>query len=126
MRSLIRSKIHLATVTSADVDYVGSIEIDPDLIEAVGIWPGEKVLVSSITSGARLETYVIEGERGSGTVGINGAAAHLIGTGEKIIVMGFEITDKPIVPQVVLCGERNEVVEFLVEEPATPVGASAR
>ncbi|HRX55712.1 MAG TPA: aspartate 1-decarboxylase, partial [Verrucomicrobiales bacterium] len=81
MRFLIRSKIHLATVTEADVDYVGSVTIDRDLIDAVGLWPGEKVLISSVTSGARLETYVIEAPAGSGIIGINGAAAHLIKQG---------------------------------------------
>ena len=77
MRSLLRSKIHLATVTEANLDYVGSITIDKNLIDAVGLWVGEKVLVVSATTGTRLETYVIEGEPGSGVIGINGAAAHL-------------------------------------------------
>ncbi|MDC0276668.1 aspartate 1-decarboxylase, partial [Verrucomicrobiales bacterium] len=92
MRSLLRSKIHLATVTEANVDYVGSITIDRELMDAVGFWPGEKVLISSNSTGARLETYVIEGERNSGIIGINGAAAHLINEGEKVIIMGFELT----------------------------------
>lgn len=87
-------------------------------MEAVGLWPGEKVLVVSNTSGARLETYVIEGERGGGDVCINGAAAHLIAEGEEIIVMGFELTDEPIAPSVVLvCDERNLEFKHLVEEP---------
>jgi len=84
------------------------------------------VLVTSTTSGARLETYVIESERGSGTVSINGAAAHLIGKGEKVIVMGFEITDRPIRPRVVLCDEHNGVAEFLTEEPPTRDAPGAR
>lgn len=117
MRSLLRSKIHLATVTEANVDYVGSITIDRDLIEAVGLWPGEKVLVASATTGARLETYVLEGESGSGTIGINGAAAHLINAGEKVIIMGFELTDKPIRPKAVLVDENNRVTQDLVERP---------
>ena len=114
MRSLLRSKIHLATVTEANVDYVGSITIDQDLIEATGLWVGEKVLVVSATTGARLETYVIEGEAGSGVIGINGAAAHLINAGEKVI-MGFEITDKPIKPKVILCNRENGIAEVLSE-----------
>ena len=69
MRSLLRSKIHLATVTEANVDYVGSVTIDRELMDAVGLWPGEKVLISSNSSGARLETYVIEGDRHSGIIG---------------------------------------------------------
>jgi aspartate 1-decarboxylase len=116
MRALLRSKIHLATVTEANVNYVGSITIDKDLFEAVGLWVGEKVLVVSATTGARLETYVIEGERGSGIIGINGAAAHLINAGEKVIVMGFELTEKPVEPKVVLCDENNGIAEFLSEE----------
>jgi aspartate 1-decarboxylase len=118
MRWAIRSKIHKAKVTQADLHYVGSITIDGNLMEAVGLWPGEKVLVVSNTSGARLETYVIEGERGGGDVCINGAAAHLIAEGEEIIVMGFELTDEPIAPSVVLvCDERNLEFKHLVEEP---------
>ena len=77
MRMVLRSKIHNATVTEANLAYIGSITIDADLIERVGLWPGERVLVVSNTSGARLETYVIKGERGSGNICMNGAAAHL-------------------------------------------------
>ncbi len=116
MRSLLRSKIHLATVTEANVDYIGSITIDRDLIDAVGLWIGEKVLVVSATTGARLETYVIEGEAGSGTIGINGAAAHLINAGEKVIIMGFEITEKPVKPRVILTDRNNGIARFLSEE----------
>lgn len=115
MRALLRSKIHLATVTEANVDYIGSITIDRDLIEAVGLWVGEKVLVVSATTGARLETYVIEGEAGSGTIAINGAAAHLINAGEKVIVMGFEITEKPVKPKIILCDRNNGIAEYLDE-----------
>jgi len=118
MRSLLRSKIHLATVTEANVDYVGSITIDRALIDAVGLWTGEKVLVVSATTGARLETYVIAGESGSGTIGINGAAAHLINAGEKVIIMGFEITKKPILPKIVLADRNNGIARFLSEEAA--------
>ena len=115
MRSLLRSKIHLATVTEANVDYVGSITIDRNLIDAVGLWVGEKVLVVSATTGSRLETYVIEGEAGSGAIEINGAAAHLINAGEKVIIMGFELTEKPVEPMVVLCDRENGIAEFLSE-----------
>lgn len=122
MRSLLRSKIHLATVTEANVDYVGSITIDRDLIDAAGFWIGEKVLVVSATTGARLETYVIEGEAGTGVIGINGAAAHLINAGEKVIIMGFEITDKPVKPKVVLCDKKNGIAEMLNERAGMIVG----
>ncbi len=113
MRSVVRSKIHKATVTGADVNYVGSISIDQDLIEKAGLWPGEKVLVVSNTSGARLETYVIVGERGSGEITMNGAAAHLIKAGEEIIIIGFEITDQPIEPTFILVDEHNHFVRYL-------------
>lgn len=116
MRSLLRSKIHLATVTEANPDYVGSITIDRDLIDAVGLWPGEKVLVASNTTGARLETYVLEGERGSGVIGINGAAAHLINAGEKVIIMGFEICEKPVEPKVILVDGDNRIIDYLHEK----------
>jgi aspartate 1-decarboxylase len=113
MRSVVRSKIHKATVTGADVSYVGSISIDQDLIEKAGLWPGEKVLVVSNTSGARLETYVIVGKRGSGEVTMNGAAAHLIKAGDEIIIIGFEITDKPVEPTFILVDENNKFVRYL-------------
>lgn len=117
MRWALRSKIHNATVTEANLAYVGSITIDGELIERVGLWPGEKVLVVSNTSGARLETYVIEGDRGSGEICINGAAAHMIGEGEEVIIMGFELTPEPIVPQVILVDRQNRFLRKLVEAP---------
>lgn len=118
MRWIMRSKIHNATVTEANLAYVGSITIDRDLIERVGLWPGEKVLVVSNTSGARLETYVIEGERGSGAICMNGAAAHLIGEGEEIIIMGFELVAEPIQPKVILVDRQNRFVRDLTEKSA--------
>ena len=113
MRFILRSKIHKAIVTEANLDYIGSITIDEKLIEKAGFWPGEKVLVVSNTSGARLETYVIVGERNSGIICMNGAAAHLIKKGEEIIVMGFELTDKPIKPKNILVNKNNKFVRFL-------------
>lgn len=115
MRWFLRSKIHNATVTKADLRYVGSITIDQDLMEQVGLEPGEKVLVVSNTSGARLETYTIVGPRGSGAVEINGAAAHLIKKGEEVIIMGFELCDKPIQPKVILAGAGNRAPQWLAE-----------
>ena len=119
MRWLMRSKIHNAVVTEANLAYVGSITIDEDLIDRVGLWPGERVLVVSNTSGARLETYVIAGPRGSGAMCMNGAAAHLIGEGEQIIVMGFELTDKPVQQRAALVDGHNRFVRFLTERPST-------
>jgi aspartate 1-decarboxylase len=113
MRWILRSKIHKATVTESDLDYIGSITIDEELIEKVGFRSGEKVLVVSNTSGARLETYIIVGERGSGIICMNGAAAHLIKKGEEIIIMGFELTDEPIEPKSILVDEKNRFLRYL-------------
>jgi aspartate 1-decarboxylase len=113
MRSFLRSKIHKATVTEADLSYVGSITIDKKLLIKVGLMPGEKVLVVSNTTGARLETYIIEGKAGSGIICMNGAAAHLIKKGEEIIIMGFEITDKIISPKAILVDNKNHYVKYL-------------
>jgi aspartate 1-decarboxylase len=109
----MRSKIHKATVTDANLEYIGSITIDEELMEMTGLWHGEKVLVASNTTGARLETYVITGDRGTGTICLNGAAAHLINKGEEIIIIGFELTDKPISPKVVLVDDKNQFVKYL-------------
>ncbi len=116
MRWVVRSKLHNARVTDANLAYVGSIEIDEDLAETVGLWIGERVLVVSNNTGARLETYVIAAPRGSRRISINGAAAHLIKTGEEIIVMGFELSDKPITPKVVLLDKENTIVRWLSGE----------
>lgn len=113
MRFVLRSKIHKATVTEANLNYIGSITIDESLIEKAGFWAGEKVLVVSNTSGARLETYVIAGKRDSGVICMNGAASHLIKVGEEIIVMGFELTDKPIKPKNILVDKNNRFVKYL-------------
>lgn len=121
MRWLMRSKIHNATVTEANLAYIGSITIDKDLLEMAGLWAGERVLVVSNTSGARLETYTIEGARGSGEICMNGAAAHLIRKGEQIIIMGFELVDRPIQPKVILVDESNRFVRSLVEVENTTV-----
>ena len=113
MRFVLRSKIHKATVTETNLNYIGSITVDEDLIEKAGFWPGEKVLVVSNTSGARLETYIIPGKRNSGKICMNGAASHLIKAGEEIIIMGFELTDKPIKPKIVLVDKKNRFVKYL-------------
>jgi aspartate 1-decarboxylase len=117
MRWVMRSKLHNAIVTEANLAYVGSITIDEDLLDAVGLWPGEKVLVVSNTSGARLETYTIAGARGSRAICMNGAAAHLIGEGEQIIVMGFELTDRPVQASVAVLDATNRIVRRIEEKP---------
>jgi aspartate 1-decarboxylase len=113
MRFVLRSKIHKATVTEANINYVGSITIDQELLDKIDLWPGEKVLVVSNTSGARLETYVIAGEKGSGIICMNGAASLLIKKNEKIIIMGFELTDKPLKAKIILVDEKNKFLKFL-------------
>jgi aspartate 1-decarboxylase len=113
MRWLLRSKIHRATVTEANLDYIGSITLDPALTDAVGILPGEKVLVVDNTNGARLETYVIAGERGSGVVCMNGAAAHLIHQGDNITILGFELADAPITARKILLDADNRIAREL-------------
>jgi aspartate 1-decarboxylase len=113
MRWVLRSKLHNARVTEANLAYVGSITIDKDLIDRCGFWVGERVQVVSNTSGARLMTYVIEAPSGSGTICMNGAAAHLIKAGEQIIVMGFELVAEPISPHIVLVDDNNEFVRNL-------------
>ncbi len=112
-RWVLSSKIHKAIVTEANLNYVGSITIDEDLMERAGFWPGERVMVVSNTSGARLETYTIVGKRGSGIICMNGAAAHLIKEGEELIIMGFELTDKPLHPKIVLVDGRNRFTRYL-------------
>ena len=113
MRWLLRSKIHKATVTEADLSYIGSITIDLDLMEKSGLMPHEKVLVVDNTNGARLETYVIIGERNSGIICMNGAASHLVKVGDEVIIMGFELSDKPIKAKNILVDKNNKFVKFL-------------
>ena len=97
-RIMLKSKIHRATVTDADLHYVGSITIDEELMEAADMVPYERVQVVDIDNGSRLETYVIEGAPGSGTIGMNGAAARMIHKGDKIIIFSFIVVDEEDVP----------------------------
>ena len=113
MRFVMRSKIHKAIVTESNLQYVGSITIDALLMEKVGLWPNERVQVVSNTSGARVETYVIPGARGSGVVCVNGAAAHRIKKGEEVIIIGYELTDKPVESSAILVNKKNAFIEYL-------------
>ena len=113
MRWVLRSKIHGATVTDVNPDYIGSITIDEDLIERSGLWVGERVLVGDITNGERFETYVVPAKKGSGTVCVNGAAAKKVNIGDKIIIMGFELTDKPIEARKILVDEKNKFLRYI-------------
>ena len=115
MRQLMRSKIHRATVTNCDEDYVGSIVIDQDLMDKSDIWEYEKVLVCDINNGSRFETYAISGERGSGIISVQGAAAKLTNPGHKVIIMAFEVTDVPVRPKAVMVTETNDFAYYLTE-----------
>lgn len=114
LRTVLKSKLHRAVITDANVQYEGSITIPTDLMRAADLWVGEKVLVTSITNGQRLETYIIEGREGSGEIVINGAAAHLINTGHRVTIMAFALTDTPVTPKRLLLNERNEVLSQAV------------
>jgi aspartate 1-decarboxylase len=115
-RTMLKSKIHRATVTQADLHYVGSITIDADLLDAADLLPGEQVAVVDVTNGARLETYVIAGERGSGVIGINGAAAHLVHPGDLVIIISYatmaDELAREFVPSVVFVDEDNRVAHL--------------
>jgi aspartate 1-decarboxylase len=121
MRIYLRSKIHKATVTHADVHYVGSITIDEALMEKADLAEYERVLVVDNTNGHRLETYVIKGPRGSGSIEMNGAAAHLIHRGDEVIIMAFEVADRAPSPRNVLVDAKNQFVRFLTEESSKTV-----
>ena len=114
--TMFKSKIHRATVTEANLNYVGSITIDEDLLEAAGIFPGEKVQIVNNNNGARLETYTIAGERGSGMFCLNGAAARLVQPGDVVIIIAYALMEaaeaKTFKPDVVFLDENNKIVEL--------------
>ncbi len=109
-REVLKSKLHRAMITGSDVDYEGSIEIPTDLMAAADLWAGEKVLVASITTGNRLETYVLAGPPGTGHIMINGGAAHLIKAGERVAIMAFALSETPVVSKNLLLDEKNLIV----------------
>ncbi len=110
LRTQLKSKIHRARVTDGNIEYEGSITIPLDLMEAVDLWAGERVLVISIDTGARLETYVQQGERGSNAIVINGGAARLIHNGDRITIVGWGVSEERIIAKRVLCDENNEII----------------
>jgi aspartate 1-decarboxylase len=128
IRTMLKSKIHRATVTQADLHYVGSISIDEKLMQAANLLEGEKVAIADITNGTRLETYVIPAPAGSGTIGINGAAAHLVAAGDLVIIMSYAQIDdaeaRSLKPRVVHVDEQNRIVE-LGDDPSEPVPGAA-
>jgi len=113
MRFILRSKIHTAIVTDANLNYVGSIGIDESLMNKAGLTLGEKVLVVDNTNGSRLETYIIKEDANSGKIVIYGAACYLIKKGDEVIIMGFELSDNPIEAKIVLVDKNNKFVKFL-------------
>jgi aspartate 1-decarboxylase len=129
MRIMMKSKIHRATVTQADLDYVGSVTLDAALMEAADLLEGEQVAIVDITNGARIETYVIPGERGSGVIGINGAAAHLVHPGDLVIIMSYAVLSdaeaRALKPLVVHVDGQNRIVK-LGNDVAEPVPGSGQ
>ncbi|QCU79424.1 aspartate 1-decarboxylase [Citricoccus sp. SGAir0253] len=128
-RTIFKSKIHRATVTHADLHYVGSVTVDQDLLEAADILPGELVSIVDVTNGARLETYTIAGERGSGVIGINGAAAHLVDVGDTVILITYAQMStedaRAFEPSVVHVDADNRIIE-LGHDPAEAVAAGTQ
>jgi len=124
LRTMMTGKIHRATVTQADLHYVGSVTVDADLLDAADVLPGELVSIVDVTNGARLETYTIAGQRGSGVLGINGAAAHLVHPGDLVILIAYQqlTTDeaRALRPRVVHVDAGNRIVA-LGGDPAEPV-----
>lgn len=124
-RMMMNSKIHRAQVTQADLNYVGSITIDEDILDAVGMLPNEKVHIVNNNNGARFETYIIAGERGSGVICVNGAAARLVQKGDIVIIISYVyVTNdeaKDHKPTVAIMGERNTIKEMLSYEPEATV-----
>ncbi|WP_059170935.1 aspartate 1-decarboxylase [Bacillus sp. FJAT-27445] len=124
-RTMMNGKIHRARVTEANLNYVGSITIDEDLLDAVGMVANEKVQIVNNNNGARLETYIIPGERGSGVVCLNGAAARLVQEGDVVIIISYVLVPEEKVtghkPKVAIMDEYNQIVELLHAEPANTI-----
>ena len=126
LRTMLKSKIHRATVTQADLHYVGSVTVDLDLLEAADLIPGEQVAIVDVTNGARLETYVIPGERGSGVIGVNGAAAHLVHPGDLVILISYGQLETAEAlayrPRIVHVDAGNKIIELGADPAAAAAG----
>ncbi|MGO3327360.1 aspartate 1-decarboxylase [Gordonia sp. (in: high G+C Gram-positive bacteria)] len=129
-RTMMTSKIHRATVTQADLHYVGSVTIDQDLLDAADLLEGEQVTIVDIDNGNRLETYAIAGERGSGVIGINGAAAHLVHPGDLVIIIAYGILDRDEVreysPHVVFVDADNRPITIGADPADVPEGSGLK
>jgi aspartate 1-decarboxylase len=125
LRAICKSKIHHAVVTEANVDYIGSIAIDSDLLERVDILPGEKVAVWNVSNGERIETYALPAPAGQGDIIVNGAAAHRFRPGDQVIVVSFVLTDEVIEPRMILVDRSNRFVDWLHDNrmPDWPLSA---
>lgn len=127
LRTMLTAKIHRATVTRADLHYVGSVTVDRDLMDAADLLAGEQVAIVDVTNGARLETYVIPGERGSGVIGINGAAAHLVHVGDVVILIAYGQLEsaeaRSFIPRVVFVDADNRVAELGGDPGHAPDGS---
>ncbi|MCS0653998.1 aspartate 1-decarboxylase [Cytobacillus firmus] len=124
-RTMMNGKIHRATVTEANLNYVGSITIDTDIIEAVGMAPNEKVQIVNNNNGARFETYIIPGERGSGVICVNGAAARLVQEGDIVIIISYALVPDDKVPyhepKVAIMDSNNRIADMIHAEPESTV-----
>ncbi|GDY30782.1 aspartate 1-decarboxylase [Gandjariella thermophila] len=127
LRTMLKSKIHRATVTQANLHYVGSVTIDEELMAAADLLPGEQVAIVDVTNGARLETYVITGEPGSGVLGINGAAAHLVKPGDLVIIISYGVMDdaeaRDYQPKIVFVDAENRVAHQGTDPAHAPEGS---
>lgn len=124
-RTMMRAKLHRATVTEANLNYVGSITIDEGLMDAVGVVENEKVQIVNNNNGARFETYIIKGERGSKVVCLNGAAARLVQPGDKVIIIAYGLVPEEKVhehkPKIAVLDEENNIEQMLGYEPASTI-----
>ncbi len=127
LREILFAKIHRAVVTQCDPSYMGSITIDPDLLDATGMVINEKVLVADCENLARFETYIFEGVRGSGQIQVNGAAANLTEKGHHLLIMSFaQMTEQEMLqhrPKVVICDEQNHIAELIEYSPSQALAA---
>lgn len=128
LRTMLKSKIHRATVTTADLHYVGSVTIDADLMEAADLLEGEQVTIVDVDNGNRLVTYAITGERGSGVIGINGAAAHLVHPGDLVILIAYATLDDAAArrfrPRVVFVDGANRQIDIGEDAARVPAGVA--